>query len=247
MDQVAGVPVVAPELGGRAVFDQRWTDLAFLHWPVSPALVAPYLPAGVRPDVLDGVSYVGLIPFHMRDAGLGRGHPTAYLGNFLETNVRLYGVDDQGRHGVVFRSLEASRLPTVLGARWGYRLPYVWSRMRVQTSVATEGEVWTWTSRRRWPDRGLATRISVRVGEPVTDLTPLDIWLTARWGLHHRAAGRTWWTPNHHGPWPLRAASLLHLDDDLLGAAGFDVAGEAPVHVRFSAGVRTVFGRPQRI
>jgi uncharacterized protein len=238
-----GVPAVAPELPGRPLFDQRWTDLAFLHWPVEPAAVAPYLPAGVRPDVLDGVTYVGLIPFQMRGAGLGRGHPTPYLGDFLETNVRLYGVDDAGHHGVVFRSLEASRLATVLAARWGYRLPYVWSRMTVET----RDDVWTWTSRRRWPDRGLATRISVRVGELLAEPTPLDVWLTARWGLHHRVAGRTVWTPNHHGPWPLRAATLLDLDDDLLTAAGFNVAGEVPVHVRFTSGVETEFGRPRSI
>lgn len=238
-----GVPAVAPELPGRPVFDQRWTDLAFLHWPVSPFVVAPYLPPGVRPDILDGVTYVGLIPFHMRQAGLGRGHPAPYLGDFLETNVRLYGVDDAGHHGVVFRSLEASRLLTVLAARWGYRLPYVWSRMRVQSS----GDTWTWSSRRRWPKRGLRTRISVRVGEPVLEPTALDVWLTARWGLHHSTLGRTWWTPNHHEAWPLRAAEIVDVEDDLLAAAGFDVAGEPPVHVRFSSGVRTVFGRPQSI
>jgi uncharacterized protein len=238
-----GVPAVAPPLPGRPVFDQRWTDLAFLHWPVPPYVVAPYLPPGVRPDIIDGVTYVGLIPFHMRQAGLGRGHPAPYLGDFLETNVRLYGVDDAGHHSVVFRSLEASRLLTVLAARWGYRLPYVWSRMRVQTS----GNTWTWSSRRRWPKRGLRTRISVRVGEPVLEPTALDVWLTARWGLHHSTLGRTWWTPNHHEPWPLRAAESLEVEDDLLAAAGFDVAGEPPVHVRFSSGVRTVFGWPRSI
>ncbi|HEX3906380.1 MAG TPA: DUF2071 domain-containing protein [Mycobacteriales bacterium] len=238
-----GVSAVAPALPGRPVFDQRWTDLAFLHWPVPPFVVAPYLPPGVRPDIIDGVTYVGLIPFHMRQAGLGRGHPGPYLGDFLETNVRLYGVDEVGHHSVVFRSLEASRLLTVLAARWGYRLPYVWSRMRVETT----GDTWTWSSRRRWPKRGLRTRITVRVGEPVLEPTDLDVWLTARWGLHHSTLGRTWWTPNHHEAWPLRAAEAVEVEDDLLAAAGFDVADEPPVHVRFSSGVRTVFGRPRQI
>ena len=27
---------------------QRWHDLAFLHWPVDPAVVAPLLPPGTR-------------------------------------------------------------------------------------------------------------------------------------------------------------------------------------------------------
>jgi uncharacterized protein YqjF (DUF2071 family) len=239
----SGVPAVAPPLTGRVLFDQRWTDLAFLHWPVDPTVVAPFMPPGVEPDVIDGVTYVGLIPFHMRGAGPGRGHAAPYLGDFLETNVRLYGVDAAGRHGVVFRSLEASRLMTVLAARWGYRLPYVWSRME----VSCDGDVWTWSSRRRWPDRGLQTHVSLRVGAPIEEPTPLDIWLTARWGLHHRVAGRTIWTPNEHDAWPLRTAEVLEIADDLLAAAGFSVSGPPPVPVRFSTGVRTVFGWPRPI
>ena len=238
-----GVPAVAPALGGRVLFDQRWTDLAFLHWPVDPDLVARFLPAGVEPDVIGGVTYVGLIPFHMRAAGAGRGHPAPYLGDFLETNVRLYSVDAAGRHGVVFRSLEASRLATVLAARWGYRLPYVWSRMRVER----DGDTWVWSSRRRWPDRGLQTRIAVRVGAPLDEPTPLDIWLTARWGLHHRVAGRTIWTPNEHSAWPLCTAEVLEISDELVAAAGIDVDGPPPVPTRFSPGVRTVFGWPRPI
>jgi uncharacterized protein len=239
----SGVPAVAPPLPGRVLFEQRWTDLAFLHWPVDPDVVAPFMPAGVEPDVLDGVTYVGLVPFHMRRAGPGRGHAAPYLGDFLETNVRLYSVDVAGHHGVVFRSLEASRLMTVLAARWGYRLPYVWSQMR----AVREGDVWTWSSRRRWPDRGLRTHIALRVGPPLEEPMPLDVWLTARWGLHHRVAGCTIWTPNEHDAWPLCAAEVLEISDELVAAAGLSVSGLPPVPVRFSTGVRTVFGWPHPI
>ena len=200
-----GVPAIAPPLDGRVLFDQRWTDLAFLHWPVAPEAVAPFLPRGVRPDVIDGVTYVGLMPFHMRGAGLGRGHPTRYLGDFLETNVRLYGVDDAGppRRGVPQPRGEPARH----GPRRAVGLP---AAVRLVTDeVAVAGDTWTWTSRRRWPDRGLRTRISIRVGDPVADPTDLDVWLTARWGLHHQVAGRAVWTPNEHEPWPLRSAEVL--------------------------------------
>ena len=98
---------IAPPLAGPALFDQDWLSLFFMHWAVDPADVAPFMPRGVRPDEFDGATYVGLVPFRMVDAGLGRRHPTPYLGTFLECNVRLYSVDDEGRHGVVFRSLEA--------------------------------------------------------------------------------------------------------------------------------------------
>ena len=135
----------------------------FLHWRVSPSRSEPLLPAGTRPDVHDGSTWVGLIPFRMVGAGIGSGASIPWLGTFAETNVRLYSVDGQGRRGVVFRTLEASRLAVVLGARAAFALPYTWARMRV-----TEHDgVLTYTSRRRWPGpRSAATRVVVRPGEP---------------------------------------------------------------------------------
>jgi uncharacterized protein YqjF (DUF2071 family) len=69
------------------------------------------------------------------------------------------------------------------------------------------------------------------------------VWLTARWGAHTRKAGRTWWVPNTHAGWPLQAADVVDLSDDLLGASGVTAAG-APLRPLYSAGVRTQFGRP---
>ncbi|MFZ1363022.1 MAG: DUF2071 domain-containing protein [Candidatus Nanopelagicales bacterium] len=107
----------APE--GRAeyvLFRQRWKDLTFIHWSIEPELVAPLLPPGTYPDVLNGKTYVALVPFDMRRIAIWKSSPVPYFGDFPETNVRLYSVDDQGRHGVVFRSLESSRLlPTLVG------------------------------------------------------------------------------------------------------------------------------------
>ena len=73
--------------------------------------------------------------------------------------------------------------------------------------------------------------------------TPLEIWLTARWGAHTRNAGRTWWMPNEHGTWPLRSAEILELDDDLVAAAGIGVAGDR-LRALFSPGVHARFGAP---
>lgn len=72
------------------MFDQQWSDLAFVHWPVEPRDVEQLMAPGVRPDVWeDGMTYVGLVPFRMRGAGVGRGLPLPYVGSFLEWNVRL--------------------------------------------------------------------------------------------------------------------------------------------------------------
>lgn len=240
-------PRTPDRLPRPVVFDQRWTDLTFLHWAVDPADVAPYLPPGTRPDVWsDGATYVGLVPFRMTHAGPGR-LPVPYFGWFAETNIRLYSVDDEGRHGVVFRSLEASRLAVVLLARFGVRIPYVWSRM----SIEHDDRDHRYRSTRRWPGAGPSTDIAVRIGGR-TKPTPVEEFLTMRWGMHNdisRGAhgGRTRWFPNAHDPWPLFEAELLGLDDGLAAAAGFDLAAEPDLRPLWSPGVRTRFGRPTRL
>jgi uncharacterized protein YqjF (DUF2071 family) len=223
----------------RTVFTQGWRDVTFLHWAVDPALVAPLLPDGARPDEFDGATYVGLIPFRMRRIGLFGAPGLPYLGSFAETNVRLYSVDEQGRRGVVFRSLEADRLLPVLTARWVARLPYLWSRMRVER----DGDRLTYRAHRRWPGpRGAGGAVAVRVGEPLAEPGPLALFLTARWGLHQTTGGRLAYWPNEHPAWPLHTAELLCLADDLVAAAGLPSVGGAPDSVLFSPGVDVRFG-----
>ena len=239
---VQPITVTAPRLRERQIMSQAWRDLTFLHWRVAPEVVAGLLPAGTRPDVHDGSSWVGLIPFRMVGAGVGRGPAVPWLGSFAETNVRLYSVDGQGRRGVVFRTLEASRLAVVLGARVAFGLPYTWARMRV---CEADG-VLTYSSVRRWPGpRSASTTVVVEPGGRSAAGDPVADFLTARWGLHTRAFGRTLFVPNRHEPWPLQDATLLHLDDRLVDVCAVPgVTARPPDSVLFSRGVRTVFGLP---
>ena len=239
-----------PPLPTRQVMSQWWRDIAFLHWRVDPDAVAPLLPRGVRPDVHDGSSWVGLIPFRMVDAGVGHGGPVPRYGTFPETNVRLYSVDDAGRHGVVFRSLEAPWLPVVAGARLGFGVPYEWARMSVRPAASPPdpaGATMSYRTRRRGRRRPGA-RIDVEIGGPLAEPSPLELFLTARFGLHTSVLGRTLWVPNTHTPWPLRAARVTRLEDTLVAAAGLPgVTTRPPDSALFSTGVRTVFGLPQRL
>ncbi|MET0899852.1 MAG: DUF2071 domain-containing protein [Mycobacterium sp.] len=231
-------PVTAPPLRAPVWLDQFWADLTFLHWAVHPEQVAPLFPAGTRPDVFDGLTYVALVPFMMRDSRFGTAIPLPYFGTFAETNIRLYSIDDQGRHGVLFRSLETARLAVVPVTRTVLGVPYTWSKM----TVTRTGARVDYRSVRRWPHRGLRSALTVTVGERV-DPSPLEVWLTARWGAHTRKGGRTWWVPNEHGPWPLYAAQVSDLQDDLVAAAGVGPVGDR-LRPLFSPGVRSRFGRP---
>ena len=238
-----GFVVDPPPLTGRVLFQQAWRDVAFLHWRVAPEVVAPLLPAGTRPDTFDGDTFVALVPFEMRSAGVGRSPGVPYFGDFLETNVRLYSVDDSGRHGVVFASAETSRLAIALIARAVVGVRYTWSRQRASVS----GTHRHWSTHRWWPQRGLHANIGVDVGAVAGDPGDLARFLTCRWGLHTRIAGRTWWVPNHHEPWVLHDAHLTHLDESLVAGAGITVAGPPDVPAWFAPGVHTSFGVPEPV
>lgn len=231
----------APQLSGPRMMNQDWRDLTMLHWAVDPDRVARHFPPGVRPDLHEEMTYVGLLPFRMVDAGVARGPGVPWAGTFLETNVRLYSVDDTGRRGIVFLSLDADRSVVVAGARAAFGLPYRWARMRHHRA----GEEHRYEARLRWPGVRARSRLAVRVGAP-RGRNALDDFLTARWGLHVRWWGRTLYVPNAHGPWPLHDAEVTELDDGLVASVGLPgLTDRPPDQVAFSPGVHTEFGFPR--
>jgi uncharacterized protein YqjF (DUF2071 family) len=238
IEPIEPITPVAPELPSPPVASQRWTRVAFLHWRVDSSRVAPLLPAGVRPDEHDGSSWVGLIAFQLDRATMFGSPPVPYFGDFAEVNVRLYGVDESGRRGVVFVSLEASRLAAVLAARAVFSLPYFWS----STSLAQAGEEVTYRARRHGGSGSSA--LTVRPGHAIAGDSTAHF-LTARWALFTTRFGRTVRLPNHHEPWPLRTAQLVRLDDSLVRLAGFPgLTDRMPDSVLYSDGVTTRFGKP---
>ena len=193
----------------------------------------------------DGSTWVGLIPFRLVGAHFGTGPALPYVGTFPETNVRFYSVDGEGRHGVVFGSLDAARLPFVLGARAALGLNYTWSRMRVERSGSGD------PLHQPAPLAGPAGS-----PEPTSGCRSPRRWWTTRSPTSSPPAGAC--TP---GTWAGRSSCRTPTpagrcsgpgwsacDDELLAAAGFpDLAERAPDSVLYSAGVRTRFGAPQPV
>jgi uncharacterized protein YqjF (DUF2071 family) len=236
---IESITHTAPPLPTRAILSQHWGDASFLHWRVPSKAVAPLLPADTHPDEFDGTTWVGLIAFFMARFAILPGPPLPYVGDFPEINVRLYSVDAAGRRGVVFRSLEATRLLTVLGANVAMNVPYKWSRMSMDVTETVDYRS------RRFGGAHPSTHIVTRPLGSVVEGDALADFLTARWGMHTSILGRTRFVPNEHEPWPLQRAELVSLDDDLVAAAGLPgIATRPPDSVLFSRGVSTRFGLP---
>jgi uncharacterized protein len=226
----------------RAVMLHRWWDLSFVHLPFHPDAVRALLPEALDVDVHDDLAWVGLIPFRLSIRAPGT-PVVPWVTTFQETNVRTYVRGPDGRPGIWFFSLDASRLGAVLVSRLWYRLPYVWSRMRLSRS----GRLIRYESRRRWPElRGVRNRLVLRIDEPCPpeSLSDLERFLIARWWLYSTAGrdGRLAITAVEHEPWPIERATVLHVDDELFAAAGLGPpAGPAIAH--HSRGVRVRFDR----
>ena len=184
------------------------------------------MPAELELDLCDGSAWIGLVPFYITGLTLPHAPEVPWLSRFAETNVRTYVVDPKGRRGVWFFSLDAARLAAVAGARAGYALPYYWAKMHVQC----DGRQVEYFSRRR---HGPAARsdIAVEIGEPILEPSELEVFLTARFRLFARRAGRLLKADIEHPPWPLQRARATRIDETLTRAAGFPpVSGEPLAH-----------------
>ena len=126
----------------RAVMRQKWRDLLFIHWPIDPEALRPFIPAPLELDLFEGMAYIGLVPFTMtgvRPVGLPA---VAGLSSFHETNVRTYVRLPDRDPGVWFFNLEAASSIAVRLARCLFHLPYHYARMFLeQESAAPDGSL----------------------------------------------------------------------------------------------------------
>jgi hypothetical protein len=166
------------------------------------------------------------------------------LFEFPETNVRTYVHDSNGLSGVWFFSLDASSLTAVVTARATYRVPYFWSEMTVDRT----GEVFTYTTRRRWPGpRGAVSQVEIEVGEQyrAKELDDFDHYLTARWTLFGTWSHRLLIARAEHPRWVLHRARVGEWRDDLVAATGLPAPEGEPI-AHWSPGVDVRVGYPRR-
>jgi hypothetical protein len=216
----------------------QWNWISFIHWRYPPAVVRPLLPAGLTLETFDDSAWVGLTPFLMEGVRPPVVPAVPWLSRFPEINVRTYVRDGRGRSGIFFLSLDAARLPAVLAARAGYRLPYFWSDMAVHVA---DNRI-TYRCRRRLPPPGGArcdadVVLGASLPEPARD--ELAHFLTARFRLFTVIAGRLAAAEAEHPDWPLHHAELSRLDQDLVQSAGLPPPiGDPLVHASPGVPVR---------
>lgn len=222
---------------------QRWCDLAYFHWQYEPREVQRLLPTGIHVDTFDGMAWVGLVPFVMRDVHFGPTPPIPYLGTFVEINVRTYVIDSLGRRAVWFFSLDVPRMAVVAVARSAFALPYCWARTR----YAEDGPRRSYSTRRRWPSSPRASAdLAFTIGRPMAQVTELDHFLTARWALLTTRRGRPLHGRIWHPRWPLHEVDDFEVRGGLVEAAGLTAPVGEP-RTACSPGVEVEVGWLERV
>jgi uncharacterized protein len=123
----------------------NWQQLIMANYAIPPAVLEPYLPAGVELDWWDGSAWASLVGFMFKDTRIFK-IPIPLLGNFEEINLRFYvkrkDVDGYKR-GVVFINESVPYRMVAWMANWLYKEHY---------SVLK--------TRHRWQETGNAKQIS---------------------------------------------------------------------------------------
>ncbi len=211
---------------------QNWRDLSFLHWSVPLEAMREVVPPALELDTWEGRVWLGVVPFAMEKVRPWW-WPKSLAMSFLETNLRTY-VRYQGVPGVYFLSLDAASLAAVLGARWGWSLPYHHARMQ----ITRQPDSVAYHSRR--VRGGAAFEATVRKTEPLGESAPGGeaFWLVERYHLFVSHRRRIWRGTVRHTPYPLWSAELVgSVQESLFSAVNLPPAQGAPEMVHYSPGV----------
>lgn len=209
---------------------QSWLRLLFLHWHLPPKALRPHIPESLTVDTFDNQAWIGITPFACRLRPVFS-PPLPWLGSFHEINLRTY-VHHRGVPGVWFFSLDADRLPAVLGARIAYRLPYRWARIGM--TEEQEGAISYTSHRHSRPRAEFVARW--KPGEVSGKAAPesLEFFLVERYCLYAYQKGQLFRGRIFHEPWTLQEAVLENLQSTMLQAHGLQVAASQPL-VHYSA------------
>lgn len=211
---------------------QRWLDLLFAHWPISPDILRARIPPQLMLDTFDGQAWVGVVPFRMSNVRLRWTPSLPWLSAFSELNVRTYVKSHDERApkpGVYFFSLDAANPVAVAVARRWFKLPYFRAQMTLKEQ---ENRISYQSTRTHRGTAQGAFRGSYAPIGTVTQSIPgtLEHWLTERYCLYTIDGKETILRGDiHHKPWPLQAAEAEIEVNTVAAASGISLPDASPL------------------
>lgn len=223
---------------------QTWHNLLFLHAPIEPESLRPFLPPAVDLDTFDGQAWLGVVAFRLSKIRL-RGLPEVGLvSHFNEVNLRTY-VTRGGIPGVLFLSMDADNLLAITLARPLFGLPYTPADM---TFARTPRGLLFSSDRTSGPGTGAQFEAEYHPRGPVytSCCGTLEHWLTERYCYYSDTRGHTYRCDIFHRPWPLQRAHATVARDTLAESLGLRTEPVEPI-LHYAHKLTALIWKPQRI
>jgi uncharacterized protein YqjF (DUF2071 family) len=177
----------------RTFLTAEWRKLLMVQYEVPPAVLEPYMPAGLELDLFQGRCYVSLVGF-LFDRVRVKGLAIPFHTQFEEVNLRFYVrrpvQDGSSERGVVFVGEFVPRWAIAFVAKQLYEEPYRAMPTRREI-VQSGGELhiaYEWKDAARWH------RLSAIAGSTTQEMLPgsEEEFITEHyWGYTKRSNGRT--------------------------------------------------------
>jgi len=201
---------------GSPVIHQRWENLLFLHWAVDPQALRPLIPSALEIDTFQDKAWIGITPFHLEDVRPVMLPAFPGLSTFDEINVRTYVLHD-GRPGIWFFSLDASKLMHAVASRIYFMMPY----FKASIEFRQEEHRFTFDLHRAGPPEAAfyaRWQTGPRLRDP--DVDSLAFFLVERYNCFSVEGRRVYQTRIYHHPWILEEAAIEELCSKMMSALG---------------------------
>lgn len=179
---------------------QEWNEVVFLHYKVNEQLLRTFVPNQLELDQFNGECWVSLVAFNM-----GQIHPRLLpsidsVSNFYELNIRTY-VKSNGKPGVYFLSIEASKSLSCILAQTISKLPYKYAEMKRKNNSFESAN----NSTKNF------FYIQYSIGHKIQQKNNLEHWLTERYALFQDYKKDIYGFEVHHKAWELHKLKIQRL------------------------------------
>jgi uncharacterized protein len=222
-------PTLRPKRKNAGV--QKWRNLLFLHWTVPVEVLRRAVPASLEIDTFQDQAFLGIVPFAMQSIRPSWWKLTQGF-DFLESNLRTY-VYRNGQPGVYFFSLDAANWLAVQVARWGWSLPYFHARMAMNEQ---DGHT-HYESHRIGQRADLAVTYAPGARLGPSSPNTIEFFLLERYLLFVERGGAVHVGQVHHAPYEAYEATVFHLQESIMEAAGFPPVTRPPDNIHYCPGV----------
>ena len=229
---------------GPWIMTQTWHNVLFLHSPIEPVTLLPFLPPSVELDTFDGQAWLGVVAFRLSKIRM-RGFPEVGLvSHFNEINLRTY-VTQRGIPGVLFLSMDADNPLAIALARPLFRLPYTPANIKFDRNsdgISFTGE--------RTSGRGLGAQFKA-IYRPeglvyASCRGSLEHWLTERYCYYGASKNHTYRCDIFHPPWPMQRAHARIDSNTLAESLGLRSEPAEPT-LHYAHKMTALIWKPRRI